>query len=114
MFASPLPRLRHLARRVVAAVRARVAWLTRPVPLAVAVGAAADATRSGSDLPLEDVLLRHQLVVLGRTVTRPRLAAADRGLLALLARQRHTRADALVVVRPETVLRWHGQGCQLF
>jgi len=42
------------------------------------------------------------------------LAAADRGLLALLARQRHTRADALVVVRPETVLRWHGQGCQLF
>jgi len=114
MFASPLPRRRHLARPVVAAVRARVAPLTRPVPIAVAVGAAADATRSRSDLLLENALLRHQLVVLVRTVKRPRLTAVDRGLLVLLASQRHTRADALVVVRPETVLRWHRQGFQLF
>ena len=88
MFASPLPRRRHLARPVVAAVRARVARLTRPVPIAVAVGAAADATRSRSDLLLENALLRHQLVVLVRTVKRPRLTAVDRGLLVLLASQR--------------------------
>ncbi len=113
MFASPLPRLRHLARRAVAAVRARVTQLTRPVPIAVAIGAAADATRNRSDLLLENALLRHQLVVLGRTVKRPRLTAADRGLLVLVASQLRTWADALVVVRPETVLRWHRQGFRL-
>ena len=58
---------------------------TRPIPLAVAAGAAADATRSRSALLLENALLRHQLVVLSRSVKRPRLTAADRGLLVLLA-----------------------------
>ncbi len=113
MIANPLPRLWCLTRRFLAASRARVAQWTRPIPLAVAAGAAADATRSRSDLLLENALLRHQLVVLGRTVTRPRLTAADRGLLVLLASQLRTWADALVIVRPETVLRWHRQGFRL-
>lgn len=73
MIANPLPRLWCLTRRFLAAARARVAQWTRPIPLAVAAGVVADATRSRSDLLLENALLRHQLVVLGRTVTRPRL-----------------------------------------
>ena len=59
---------------------------------------------------LENALLRHQLVVLDRAVERPRLTATDRGLLILLASRLRTRASALVIVRPETVLRWHRQG----
>ena len=113
MFASPLPRRRHLACRVVDAARVRIARLTRPAPIAVAVGAAADATRSRADLLLENALLRHQLVVLGRAVKRPRLNATDRGLLVLLASRLRTWASALVIVRPETVLRWHRQGFRL-
>src|SRR4051794_9831721 len=58
MIATPFSRLRHLARRLVDAGRARVARWTRPAPLAIAVGAAADATRSRSALPLENALLR--------------------------------------------------------
>src|SRR3954469_5694488 len=112
--ASSLSRLRHLARRVVDAARARVARWTRPAPIAVAVGAAADATRSRSDLLLENALLRHQVVVLGRAVARPRLTATDRGLLVLLASRLRTWAEALVIVRPETVLRWHRQGFRRF
>jgi hypothetical protein len=95
------------------ATRARVARWTRPIPLAIAVGAAADATRSRADVLLENALLRHQVVVLGRAVARPRLTAADRGLLVLLASRLRTWADALVIVRPETVLRWHRQGVRL-
>ena len=114
MLATPLPRLRQLARRFLAAARARVAGWTRPAPLAVAVGAAIDATRTRSELLLENALLRHQLLVLGRAATRPRLTAADRGLLVLLASQLRSWADALVIVRPETVLRWHRQGFRLF
>jgi len=114
MIATPLPRLRHLARRFLDAMRVRVARWTRPAALAIAVGAATDARRSRADLLLENALLRHQLVVLGRSVTRPRLTATDRGLLVLLASRLRTWADALVIVRPETVLRWHRQGLRLF
>src|SRR5207244_5047831 len=56
---------------------------------------------------LELLVLRHQLVVLGRQERRPLLRPADRALLAALARllpprRRHGRA-----VTPETLLRWH-------
>ena len=112
--ATPLKRLRPLARRLLTAARTRVTRWTRPAPVAVAAGAAADATRSRSALLLENALLRDQLVVLNRSVKRPRLSAADRGLLVFLASQLRAWADALVIVRPETVLRWHRQGFRLF
>ncbi len=114
MIATLLPRLRHRARRFAAAARARVANWLRPVPLAVAVGVALDATRSRSELLLENALLRHQLLILGRAGKRPQLTAADRGFLVLLASRLRTWAGALVIVRPETVLRWHRQGFRLF
>lgn len=58
MIAAPPPRLRHFARRFVAAARAPGSRWTRPAPLAVAVGAETDVTRSQSDLLLENALLR--------------------------------------------------------
>ena len=64
MIATHLTRLRHLARRFLAAARSRVTRWTRPTPLAVAAGAATDATRSRAALLLENALLRHPLVVL--------------------------------------------------
>jgi len=113
MIATPLPRLRQLARRFFVAARARLARWTRPAPLAVVGGAASDATRRRSDLLLENALLRHQLVVLGRAVKRPRLTATDRLLQVLLASRLRTWANALIIVRPATVLRWHRQGFRL-
>jgi hypothetical protein len=114
MLATSLTRLRHLARRFLATARTRATRWTRPTPLAVAAGAAADATRGRSALLIENALLRHQLAVLSRSVTRPRLTAADRGLLVLLASRLRAWAGALVIVRPETVLRWHRAGFRLF
>ena len=114
MIASPLPRLRRLAHGFLAAARDRIARWTRPVALGIAVGAAADATRSRSALLLENALLRHQLVILSRTAKRPQLTAADRGLLVLLASRLRAWASVLVIVRPETVLRWHRVGFRLF
>ncbi len=105
MLTTLLPRLHHLARCVLAAARGRVACWLRPVPLALVAGATVDATRSTSQLILENALLRQQLVILSRTARRPRLTAADRGLLVLLASRLRTWADALVIVRPATVLR---------
>ncbi len=114
MIALSLPRLHHLPRQFLAAMRARVARWTRPAPLVIASGAVADAARSRPELLVENALLRHQLLVLGRAAKRPRLTAADRGLLVFLASRLRTWAGALIIVRPETVLRWHRQGFRLF
>jgi uncharacterized protein YcbK (DUF882 family) len=65
-------------------------------------------------LVIENALLRHQLVVLRRTAARPTFTPLDRGLLVLLASWLRTWADALLIAKPETVLRWHRQGFRLF
>ncbi|MDJ0864095.1 MAG: hypothetical protein QNJ82_17890 [Gammaproteobacteria bacterium] len=71
------------------------------------VGAAGDLTRTRSELMAENALLRQQLIVLRRSVERPRLHRDDRVLLLALARLTRRWRDALHVVSPETLLRWH-------
>lgn len=58
-------------------------------------------------LVLENLALRHQLTVLSRSPQKPRLNGFDRGLWALLCRYWKEWRTALVIVRPETVIRWH-------
>jgi putative transposase len=56
---------------------------------------------------VELLVLRHQLVVLGRQETRPSLEAADRAFLAALARLLPRRRRHGLIVTPQTLLRWH-------
>jgi putative transposase len=56
---------------------------------------------------VELLVLRHQLVVLGRQGRRPMLRPADRALLAALARLLPPRRRRGLVVTPQTLLRWH-------
>ena len=63
----------------------------------------------GKDLEL--LVLRHQLVVLGRQERRPLLRPADRALLAALARLLPPRRRHGLVVTPQTLLRWHRSSC---
>jgi putative transposase len=108
-----LARLRRRVRHGVDALRARASQWTRPRPVAVAAGLATDLTRSRRDLLLENALLRQQVIVLSRTAKRPTFTRWDRGLLVLLASRLRTWASALLIVQPETVLRWHRQGFRL-
>jgi putative transposase len=62
---------------------------------------------------MENALLRQQVIVLKWQVARPQLTAQDRSLLVLLASQVRDRKNALLIVKPETVLRWHRQGFKL-
>lgn len=57
----------------------------------------------------EILALRHQVLVLQRQINRPRFTETDRAILALLAvaMDRARRGRALMIVRPETVIRWH-------
>ncbi len=64
--------------------------------------------RSERKKEIEILLLRHQLRVLQRQVTRPQLTQADRALLAAFSRVlSRQRWKSSVFVTPATVLRWH-------
>ena len=56
---------------------------------------------------LENALLRQQLIVLKRQTKRPKLTWRDRALFVLLASKLRTWKQSLLIVRPDTVLRWH-------
>jgi putative transposase len=57
-------------------------------------------------LALENLALREQLAVYRRTVTRPKLRTTDRLFWAVLARIWAGWRRPLVIVTPDTVLRW--------
>jgi putative transposase len=57
-------------------------------------------------LALENLALRHQLAVYRRTVTRPKLRPMDRLLWIWLARVWTGWRAAVVIVAPDTMLRW--------
>jgi hypothetical protein len=80
----------------------------------VAGGVMADLTRSRAELIAENAFLRQQLIVAPRSVKRPGLRGHERGLLVLLARLLPRWRSALLLVKPETVLRWHRAGFRLF
>ncbi|HEY8236841.1 MAG TPA: helix-turn-helix domain-containing protein [Gaiellaceae bacterium] len=67
----------------------------------------ASGCRSELAKDVELLVLRHQLAVLGRQERRPRLRPADRALLAALARLLPPRRRHGLVLRPQTLLRWH-------
>ena len=73
-----------------------------------------DLARGKSELVAENALLRQQLIILRRQVKRPACTKTERMLLVLLASMVHTWKQALFIVQPETLLRWHRQGFKLF
>jgi len=56
-------------------------------------------------LAVEILALRHQLGVLKRSVKRPRLSNVDRGPWVLLSRRWAGWSNALIVVKPATVIK---------
>ena len=78
------------------------------------LGTLADLARGKSELVAENALLRQQLIILRRQIKRPRYTNTDRVLLVLLARAVRAWRQALLIVQPETLLKWHRQGFRLF
>jgi putative transposase len=80
---------------------------TKPDNYSLALNAVLDMTRSKQELVLENALLRQQLSVLQRQIRRPKLSWRDRALIVLLTSKLRSWRQALVIVQPDTVLRWH-------
>lgn len=64
-------------------------------------------------LAAENLVLRHQLGILRRSVKRPRTTGMDRWVLSALAVRSRRILDAIIIVKPETILRWHRAGARL-
>jgi putative transposase len=80
---------------------------TRPESTRVTIGFARDLSRSRNNLIAENALLRHQLTILSRRSKRPKLTQWDRLKLIVLARRTPFWKQALLIVQPDTLLRWH-------
>src|SRR5271157_3126970 len=65
-------------------------------------------------LLLEDLVLRQQLAIFKRKHPRPRLNLLDKLLWILARRFWSGWKQALIVVSPETVVRWHRAGFALY
>ena len=71
----------------------------------------ADLFKSRSRLEAENLFLRHQLTLaLRKKRPRMRLRGSDRALLVWMVRLWPSLLDAVHIVQPETVLRWHRAG----
>jgi len=78
------------------------------------LGAARAAFRTRADLALENLALRQQLALLRHHSKRPRFGRSDRTFWVWLSKRWAGWREALHVVRPETVIRWHRQGFRAF
>jgi putative transposase len=70
--------------------------------------------RSRFDLLLENLALRQQLAVLKQLHHQPRLAPSDRVFWVMLRQFWPGWKQALILVQPETVVRWHRTGFRLY
>ena len=70
--------------------------------------------RLQGDLALENLALRQQLMVLSRRHPRRRLTSVDRFLWVMLRRVWARWTDALIIVKPDTVVGWHRAGFRLY
>jgi len=86
----------------------------KPRSTSLLLGTITDLTKGKSQLLVENALLRQQLIILRRQVKRPVYWKTDRFLLVLLARMVRTWKQALFIVHPETLLRWHRGLFRLF
>jgi putative transposase len=90
-----------------------VRWM-KPRSTSFLLGTIADLAKGKSELLVENALLRQQLIILRRQVKRPDCRKTDRFLLVLLARMIRTWKQALFIVQPQTLLRWHRELFRFF
>ena len=70
--------------------------------------------RGQQQLATEILVLRQQLLVLNRTVKQPKLRRRDRLFWVCLSRLWKDWRDALIIVKPDTVIKWHREGFRLY
>ncbi len=70
--------------------------------------------RSRNEQAIVELALRQQLATYAVETTRPRLTPLDRAFWVALSRFWPHWRDTLVIVKPDTVIRWHRKGFRLY
>lgn len=70
--------------------------------------------RDRAELAAENLALRQQLAALQHRFKRPRLRKRDRIFWAILSQIWPNWRSALLIIQPDTVIRWHRSGFKLF
>ena len=70
--------------------------------------------RSQRQLVLENLALRQQLVMLRKSVKKPRPSVADKLFWVIFSRYVEDWRKVLHSLHPDTVVRWHRQGFRLY
>jgi transposase InsO family protein len=111
MFANIVTAVKHKVAGWVQAAGNLLERITKPTNTAarLVAGAGRDMTRSTVELLAENALLRQQIIVLRRAVDKPRLEDHERLLMVLLARINAGWRQAVHIVKPDTLLRWHSR-----
>ena len=81
--------------------------------LRATIAAILSGFRSRRELVLENLALRQQLATVLQK-RRPLIRPSDRAFWVVLRRLWSGWADAVVIVKPETVVRWHRAGFALY
>ena len=89
------------------AANRRLRQWTKPDNHTLFPNVVSDLARSKAELVLENAFLRQQLITLQRQVKRLAPTSRDRVLLVLLAHKLPSWKQALMIVQPDTLLRWH-------
>ena len=106
---------KQLVTRGLQQVESKVKEWTKPAPDRQITGVTTDLFRSKPELIAENAFLRQQLIVLKRQNTgRPSITQHDRRVPVVLASKLRGWKDALHIVKPDTVIKWHRQGFRLF
>ena len=71
------------------------------------LGMLSSKDRAAEQVRLENLVLRHQVMILRRQVKRPVYRMGDRALLAAASRVLPRERWSVFLVRPETIMRWH-------
>jgi len=106
--------LRRLKNGCLDALSSRFTRWTKPFRTSLPMATLADLARSKSELIAENALLRQPLIILKRQVKQPPISRTDRILLVLLSRVVRTWQQALLIVQPDTLLRWHRELFRLY
>jgi hypothetical protein len=78
--------------------------------LYVLLATARSSLKPQRELTLENLALRQQLAVVQRKTKRPKLTKVDRAFCVALCRLWPDWQNALLIVKPQTVIGWHRKG----
>ncbi len=104
----------QLLQYLISRLESAFLFLTQPAHSSLVLSTATDLTRRRSELIAENALLRQQLIILSGQTKKPRFTRSDRLWLVLLASRVQHWKSSLLILQPDTLLRWHRQGFRLF